>query len=360
MKDLLIAAMSSGTPVLIYGPPGVGKTALIQAIARESGRHLETVLGSIREPADFSGLPYITDQGVKLSPPAWAQRLVDAGKGILFLDEFNSAPPATQSAELRVINERVVGDISLPTDTWIVAAMNPLRLAAGGWDLPASMANRLMHVQWEFSALTWADNFATYWGLPPAIPGLDPAAWTAQRGEMCGFFHARPELVVAKLDDMPEAAMSGAWPSPRSWDMASRSLAACGGFQSLHAYTLLCGCVGEAAAREYLAWRRTADLPSAEDVISGIERVPTRTDAAFAVLAAVTAAVTHQLTPERWARAWEIMGHAAESGQAGVAAVSVVQLAKLSLSRAGYPLTMAQARPFMSLLSEAGILGKGQ
>ena len=141
-------AIAAGVPVLVWGGPGVGKTSGITAIARSSGLHFEAVIASIREPSDFAGLPVVGEHGVTFAPPDWAKRLAAAGRGILLLDELSTAPPAVQSALLRVVFERQVGDLTLPAGVRIVAAANPPEEAADGWDLAPPLANRFCHLDW--------------------------------------------------------------------------------------------------------------------------------------------------------------------------------------------------------------------
>src|SRR5205807_3668045 len=118
-------------PVLLWGGPGTGKTAIVNAIADALDQPAETVIASLREPADFAGLPVVTADGsVRLAAPSWAARLAAEGRGILFLDEVTTAPPSVQAALLRVVLERVVGDVALPRGVAVVAAANPPELAA--------------------------------------------------------------------------------------------------------------------------------------------------------------------------------------------------------------------------------------
>ena len=90
----------AAVPVLLLSDPGMGKSSLVRGIASAEGVPCETVLGSIREPADVAGLPLVTDAGVVLSPPAFARRLAAEGAGYLFLDELTTCPPAVQAAML--------------------------------------------------------------------------------------------------------------------------------------------------------------------------------------------------------------------------------------------------------------------
>src|SRR5215831_16965041 len=108
------ACAKARVPTLLISDPGVGKSSLIRSLAAHHGVPCETVLGSIREPADIAGLPVITDDGVMLYPPGFAKRLTEAGAGFLFLDELTVCPPSVQGAMMAVVLDRMVGDLRLP------------------------------------------------------------------------------------------------------------------------------------------------------------------------------------------------------------------------------------------------------
>src|ERR1700744_5554724 len=165
----LTVAVAARVPVLLWGAPGTGKTSAIRAMADAAGLPCETVIASIREPSDFAGLPVVVGQGVRFAPPAWAQRLAAAGRGLPFLGELSTAPPALQAALVRVVVERVVADLDLPAEVAVVAAANPPEQAADGWDLSAPLANRLCHLAWEINPRVVADGVAGGWA-PQRIP----------------------------------------------------------------------------------------------------------------------------------------------------------------------------------------------
>ncbi|MBV9543593.1 MAG: AAA family ATPase, partial [Chloroflexi bacterium] len=74
LVTVLRAAGRAGVAVCLWGDPGIGKSALIQAAAAADDVPCEIVIGSLREPSDFAGLPVVTDEGVRLEPPSWAKR----------------------------------------------------------------------------------------------------------------------------------------------------------------------------------------------------------------------------------------------------------------------------------------------
>jgi len=148
-----ICAQTGITPLGI-GMPGVGKTQSVYAFAKAMGRHCYTLIASLRDPADVGGYPYpgeitipLNGDGrkkmvMRLIPPQWAAACWDRSNGgwIIFFDELTTCAPAVQSALLRVIAEKVVGDIPLPGETLFLAACNPPEQAANGIELEAAMA----------------------------------------------------------------------------------------------------------------------------------------------------------------------------------------------------------------------------
>src|SRR5437899_10577483 len=97
LVTVLRAAGRAGVAVCLWGDPGIGKSALIQAAAAADDVPCETVIGSLREPSDFAGLPVVPDDGVRLEPPAWTKRLPAAQAGHLFLHQLSNPPPSVQS-----------------------------------------------------------------------------------------------------------------------------------------------------------------------------------------------------------------------------------------------------------------------
>lgn len=363
----LAAALRTNTPLLLWGPPGIGKTATIQAVADALGLPLEIVIASIREPSDFSGLPILdpaSRAGVRLAPPSWALRLAEAGQGILFLDEITTAPPAVQAALLRVVLDRAVGDLHLPDEVAIVAAANPPEQAAGGWELSPPLANRFAHLDWpQPQAQAWGEALMAGWPSP-SLPRI-PEAWEQKlplaKGLVSGFLQSRQTLLHALPED--QSQQGKAWPSPRTWEMATKMLAA--GLSVTQdegtLASLVGSCVGQGAALEFLAVVGGDILPDPEALLQDPEQaeLPTRPDKLMLALNSVTAAVMDKLTPERWDAAWTLLHRAATEQAVDVATVSARTLATLwnkQYVQPGVPklsLPRERIKPFMPVIRAA-------
>ena len=352
----LSTAVSANVPIILWGPPGSGKTTTINQLATSSKLPLEVVIASIREPSDFAGLPYVTDGAVSLAPPAWATRLVKHGKGIVFLDELSTAPPAVQAALLRVPIERVVGDVALPPEVRVIAAANRQDEAAGTWELSAPTANRFCHLPWDPTAASISEGFMG--GFPEAEMHRLPKGWEkaapAALSNIGAFLRHRPMLASAIPED---SSLAGeAWPSPRTWEMAARLIAAHDALKGTDDVLslLLSGSVGPAAAHEFLTWRSELDLPDPEEVLADPSslKLPRRNDRAFAVLASVVAAVAAKPTPKRWEQAWGVVQRYLDAGKHDVAALAARQLARCRPPKAKAPKTVEALLP---ILEEAGL-----
>ena len=98
------------TPVMLWGPPGVGKSQIVAQVAARHGVPIIDIRLSQMEPSDLRGIPFRVENRVEWAVPAM---LPDANRhwpaGILFLDEITSAPPAVSAAAYQLILDRKLG-----------------------------------------------------------------------------------------------------------------------------------------------------------------------------------------------------------------------------------------------------------
>src|SRR5690348_5565867 len=102
-KDMIRGILGAGTDapltLMLWGAPGIGKTALVAQVAAEAGVGFKSVISHLYQPVDVLGLPYVVDGRCDYAPPTVfpdAER--DGERGIFFLDELPNCVPAMQSA----------------------------------------------------------------------------------------------------------------------------------------------------------------------------------------------------------------------------------------------------------------------
>jgi hypothetical protein len=284
-EELLIALQTPtprghlGVPTLLWGPPGEGKTSFVESFQRAEFP-VVTLIASIHDPTDFSGLPVYENGRMRFAPPEWSFAFEERQDGILFLDELTTAPPAVQAALLRVVLERRVGMKTLPDRVRIVAAANPPDQVAGGWELTPPLANRFIHLQWQLPGTTLADALQEGFASPQ-LPAIDAKehrhALHSWRIMTAAFLRRDPSLSHTQPADGEYA-----FASPRTWDYAIHLMASCdvlgkaakpGGKGSAVFYSLLQSSVGSGAAKAFVGYLKNLRLPNPEDVLDGNESV---------------------------------------------------------------------------------------
>ncbi|UIX29927.1 AAA family ATPase [Streptomyces sp. GQFP] len=360
--EALTLAVAADLPVLLWGEPGIGKTAALTQLAAALDLPLTTVIASVHEPSDFSGLPVVGDDpathGVPMAPPDWAVRLVRAGRGLLFLDELSTAPPAVQAALLRLVLERRIGALQLPPGVRIVAAANPRSSAADGWELSPPLANRFVHLRWTHDHEVVVRGLGGTWPratLPRLDPEKLPEAVDFARRAVCALLAARPKLVHQLPSN--ETRRGGAWPSPRSWDMTLSLIAfATAAGSSREVLSLLVrGAVGDGPGLELLASLDRLDLPDPESLLAdpaGAD-LPERGDLRQAVLDGVVAAVRGRPDKSRWDAAWALLVRALETGAPDLVVVPATTLASLRQEDWDVPTAIEQLAGVVSLSRRA-------
>ncbi len=280
-RALLIALQTpapkgqAGIPVLIWGRPGVGKSSFVDSLQRDDFPVL-TLIASIHDPTDFSGLPVFKEEKVHYAQPGWLDHFADKEEGLLFLDELTTAPPAVQAALLRVVLERRVGFHRLPDGVRVVAAANPAGMMVGGWELNPPLRNRFVHIQWDLPLEAYLDGLTN--GFPTAVLPDIPKEQHAEleqewRLKVAAFLKRMPEALHGALDESQFA-----FASPRSWETLAALLASCQILDEAPTTTtrasaacinLIQGCIGEALAVTFVSFLLELKLPDPVEILDG-------------------------------------------------------------------------------------------
>ena len=121
-KEFLGAASGHHTPVMLWGPPGVGKSQMVAQVADKNNVEVIDIRLSQMEPSDLRGIPFRENGSVEWAVPAMLPNEERHGKsGILFLDEITSAAPSVSAAAYQLILDRRLGQYTVP-DGWAIFA----------------------------------------------------------------------------------------------------------------------------------------------------------------------------------------------------------------------------------------------
>jgi hypothetical protein len=325
-----------GVTPIYWGLPGIGKSAIMRQAARMVQLHMEVMYPSHHNPEDFGSIDVPDGMGGMKTVCGIPQirRLIAKGEGVLVIDEAGNAPPAVQSASLSLIVERNVGDDTLPPGIRILAAANPVECAAGGWDFEAPTANRFLH--WASAVPTKEEWLKWYMGesshaATPATALWDivtrewGSAYPRAKGMVGGFINAKGASVLHKLPGEEDPQRSRSWPSPRTWDMTGRCIATLIALKKEELIDdFVQAAVGEGAALEFNAWRRSFNLPTPEDMLRhGWSPDRRRIDISIGALLSMTEFVTNSPEKMKWAAAaWGILERCCEAGMSDLAMAS--------------------------------------
>lgn len=231
--EVIKSMISSRWPVFLWGPPGCGKSSLVRAVAGQLGLPVIDVRASLLDPTDLRGIPMIEDKSAIWCPPSF---LPKPGRrpGILFFDELNAAPPLVQASLYQLTLDRRVGEYELPEGWSIVAAGNRAEDRSIVYRMPTALSNRFIHVDFDVDFDDWRA-----WAQQSDIDPL-----------IIGFLAMRRELLHSMKGS------DRAFPTPRSWEMASAAIKVFGSMDQCH--DVLMGTIGEGAATELKAYAAKA------------------------------------------------------------------------------------------------------
>ena len=259
------------TPVMLWGPPGVGKSQMVAQVATRHEAPLIDIRLSQMEPSDLRGIPFLKDEIVDWAIPAMLPDVKRHGtKGILFLDEITSAPPSVSAAAYQLILDRRLGEYEVPNQWAIIAAGNRQGDRGVTYTMPAPLANRFSHYEVDVNLDDWV-------------------AWAYANGideRVIGFLRFRPDLVF----DFDPSYNPVAFPSPRSWEFAHRALQKFDDNPDLLVNSLQ-ACVGKAAGVELNAFVESLhQMPDLDAIVSGEDvPAPAELDLQYAVASALVA-----------------------------------------------------------------------
>jgi MoxR-like ATPase len=268
---------------MLWGPPGVGKSAIVKELADRKAVPLKDVRLSHKVASDIGGLPALDHSTRKTTfylPDFLPDPTRDGAEGVLFLDELPGADDQTRIASYGLILERAVASYQLPPGWRIIAAGNRPEDDPVNREFGSALNDRLVHLLVEPDYQDWL-NWASRQGLAH---------------EVLAFIHIMPHRLSADPARLSQG--HAIVPSPRSWERVSQVLKQTRRRESRE--LIVAGLVGDGVAHEFFTIAdEVAGLATVETILktslSQLQRViPTTLAGLYALAYALSASFTRQ------------------------------------------------------------------
>ncbi len=277
IKQSLDKLIESQIPVFVWGSPGIGKSSIIKQIAKDKGLEFVDLRLSLLDPTDLKGIPFFdkeNNEAVWASPNFLPK--VPHSKGILFLDEINTAPPSVQASAYQLVLDRKVGDYELPKGWSIVAAGNNESDRGVVYRMPPPLANRFVHLSMEVSFEDWKS-----WAYANEIDS-----------SIIAFLH----YDSTKLFDFDPSKNQKSFPTPRSWEYVDKILAS--GIERSLLLETMSGAIGSESATAFISFRKVMNrLPDIDKLLNDEDvEVEHDSQVLFALIAGVVSNIKQNTT----------------------------------------------------------------
>ena len=278
LKESITIAMKARRMVMIYGPPGIGKSAVVAEISNDFNMKLIDLRLSQIESSDLNGFPDLSGEKADYKPFAMFPLAGDPlpldenGKEMngwtLFLDEFNAAERPTQKAAYKVALDRMIGGLALHDRCLVIGAGNREEDNALIEEQSSAMVSRLIHLELLSDAPSWL-----MWANKAHLDY-----------RVTGYIERNP----MKLNTFNPAVQSVemTYPCERTWHFVSDMLKYGTDIDSPAVRALIAGSIGSGPALDFLNWLKVfEELPSINDIVQepNTAKLPEEAGAKFAV-----------------------------------------------------------------------------
>ena len=242
-------------PIMLWGPPGVGKSQICQQAAARLGMNYVDVRAVMLDPVDLRGIPSVDDQGrTRWNPPVFLPPTDSTEEWLINLEELPTAPPMVQAALYQLALDRKIGEYTLPEGATVIACGN--REGDGGvfHRFSPALSSRFHHAELEVNVDAWKE-----WAIQNDIAP-----------EVIFFLEYRPDF----LHQFDPRSREHSFPCPRTWEFVSDVTKRNGTIPVEIERNIYVGIIGETVAVEYCAFLRIQrELPHPNVVMSDPDAV---------------------------------------------------------------------------------------
>ena len=286
----------TGVPVMVWGAPGVGKSAVSYKAASRNGWQIHDVRTTLIDPIDLRGIPWRDElttfyngngdveaakaehneieaqkkQSItRWAPPdflPWTDE-----PHLIVLDELPSAMPSVQVALYQLVYDRRIGEYKMPPGAALMAAGNRISDRGVAHKMPTPLASRLTHLTLEPDNKTWLDWAVTEGNIEPQVVAY------------INLFPESLHVFDPTSDELPFAC-------PRTWEMVSKTIAEEPHMSLTTLAAMICGTIGNTIGTAFIAFMEQYKyLPDPMDIINDPENspIPQRNDILLALINAL-------------------------------------------------------------------------
>lgn len=280
-KEMVIRCIRGGVVPMIHGSPGIGKSALVKAIAKEFNLKMIDHRLSTSSPEDMTGLPTFENNRAVFVPfkdlfPLAGDPLPKGKDGwLLFLDEINTAPRSIQAAAYKLILDRMVGQASLHERVVIVTAGNLATDNAIHNPMGTALHSRMVHMYMAPNFKEWLEDVAIPQDYDPRV---------------IAYLMAYPDKITTFNPEHADKAFC----CPRTWEFTSRLIKD----RQLDTIDnkLIAGTIGEGEELSFTQFTKVyGNIPSIDEILSDPAncRLPGDSASQWAVTTSVLMNTTH-------------------------------------------------------------------
>lgn len=285
VRKLHAAGKLADVALYLSGPPGIGKSATFEQMAREFNADHKIFLACTMDPTDITGLPFPVEGMTRFLPPerllSLTDRVVNPKFTIAVFDDLPATHEQVFAALFRLFYERYVGDDPIRKNVLLCATGNRAADMAGAKELPTALANRFIHFEIRVDVDEWVT-----WAYQNEVDPMVIAFVLSSSGRY--------------LHDFDPSRGEICFPSPRSVTLASLMYSALGHKEPALLLNSLAGCCGESWAHAFTTFAQMREkLVPVEEIFAqpSVAPIPNELDVCWAVISNVGCAVARQPIP---------------------------------------------------------------